>query len=303
MTDNADCYDTVIIGAGPAGLTSAIYLRRANKNVLVLEAKNCGGQIAGADKVENYPGIAEISGLKLADNLYNQAKNMGATVKFEKVKRITEDKTVITDKGSYKAKTVIIANGASKKRLALENENEFIGKGVSYCATCDGNFFKNKTVTVVGGGNAALEDAIYLSDVAKKVYIVHQFDEFTGEEKYREDLSKKNNVSLVMQSKVTAINGKEKLNSVTVSNQNGNKTEIATDGLFIAIGQEPKNRIFSNVVNLNDQGYIKCRDTVYTKTSGVFAAGDTREKELRQLTTAVSDGSIAATAALKSMKG
>lgn len=296
-------YDTIIIGAGPAGLTSAIYLRRANKKVLVLESKGYGGQIASADKVENYPGIAEISGYELAENLYKQAKNMGAEIKFETVESIGQDKTVKTNSGTYKAKTVIIANGAAKRKLNLNKESDFIGKGVSYCATCDGNFFKGKTVTVVGGGNSALEDALYLSDVANKVYIVHQFDEFNGEEKYRQDLSQKNNVLFLMESTVTSINGNNKLETVTVTDRNGTAREIGTDGLFIAIGQEPKNEVFSNVVNLNDAGYIRCDHSVYTKTDGIFAAGDTREKDLRQLTTAVSDGSLAATAALKSMKG
>ena len=296
-------YDSIIIGAGPAGLTSAIYLRRANKKVLVLESKGYGGQIANADKVENYPGIAEISGYQLAENLYNQAKNMGAEIKFETVKSVGQDKTVQTSGGTYQGKTVIIANGAAKRKLNLKKESDFIGKGVSYCATCDGNFFKGKTVTVVGGGNAALEDALYLSDVANKVYVVHQFDAFNGEEKYREDLSQKSNVSFLMESTVTALNGNGKLETVTVTDRNGTAKEIGTDGLFIAIGQEPKNQVFANVADLNDAGYIRCNNSVYTKTDGIFAAGDTREKELRQLTTAVSDGSLAATAALKSMKG
>lgn len=296
-------YDSIIIGAGPAGLTSAIYLRRANKKVLVLEAKGYGGQIASADKVENYPGIAQISGFDLAENLYEQAKNMGAEIKFEKVNAIQKDKTVETDSGIYHTKTVIIANGAAKRKLNLEKESDFIGKGISYCATCDGNFFKNKTVAVVGGGNSALEDALYLSDLANKVYIIHQFDEFNGEEKYREDLLKKNNVSFLMESTVKAIHGNGKLETITVADCDGVTREISIDGLFIAIGQEPKNQMFSNVVDLNDAGYIHCENGIFTRTDGIFAAGDTCEKELRQLTTAVSDGSLAATAALKSMKG
>ena len=296
-------YDTIIIGAGPAGLTSAIYLRRANKKVLVLEAKGFGGQIASADKVENYPGIAQISGFELAENLYEQAKNMGTEIRFETVKAVQQDKTVLTNNGTYQSKTIIIANGAAKRKLNLEKESHFIGKGISYCATCDGNFFRGKTVTVVGGGNAALEDALYLSDLANKVYLIHQFDEFNGEEKYIEDLSKKSNVSYIMESTVTAINGCSKLESITVADKSGHAYELRTDGLFIAIGQEPKNDMFSNVVDLTKAGYIQCSDSVYTKTDGIFAAGDTREKELRQLTTAVSDGSLAATAALKNMKG
>ncbi len=296
-------YDTVIIGAGPAGLTSAIYLRRANKKVLVLESKGYGGQIAGADKVENYPGIARISGYQLAENLYEQAKGMGAEIKFETVRSVQKDKTVRTSGGTYRGRTVIIANGAAKRKLNLEKETDFVGKGVSYCATCDGNFFKGKTVTVVGGGNAALEDALYLADLAEKVYVVHRFNEFEGEEKYREDLSRKNNVSFLMESAVTAIGGSGNLETVTVTDRGGAVREIATDGLFIAIGQKPENQAFANVADLTDEGYIRCRDSVYTKTDGIFAAGDTREKELRQLATAVSDGSLAATAALKNMKG
>lgn len=296
-------YDSIIIGAGPAGLTSAIYLRRANKKVLVLEAKGCGGQIANADKVENYPGIAQISGFELAENLYRQAKNMGAEIKFETVNAVRKDKTVQTNSGTYQGKTVIIANGAAKRRLNLKKESDFIGKGVSYCATCDGNFFKGRTVAVVGGGNSALEDALYLSDLANKVYVIHQFDEFNGEDKYREDLMKKSNVSFLMESEVTAINGSDRLETITVADRGGASREIRIDGLFIAIGQEPKNQMFSNVVDLTDAGYIRCGNGVYTKTDGIFAAGDTCEKELRQLTTAVSDGSVAATAALKSMKG
>lgn len=296
-------YDTIIVGAGPAGLTSAIYLLRANKTVLMLEGKGCGGQIAGAGRVENYPGIAEISGAELAKNLYMQAKNMGAEFIFETVKTVNEDKSVRTGGGEYQGRTVIIANGAAKKKLGLKNEQELVGKGVSYCAVCDGGFFKGKTAAVVGGGNSALEDALYLSGLAEKVYIVHQFDEFNGEEKYIEELFQKNNVSFLMESTVTAINGSEKLESISVKDSSGDLREIPVDGLFIAIGQEPENGAFSNVADLTDAGYIRCRDSVYTRTDGIFAAGDTREKELRQLTTAVSDGSLAAAAALKNMKG
>ena len=296
-------YDTIIIGAGPAGLTSAIYLRRANKSVLVLESKGFGGQIASADKVENYPGIARISGFELAENLYSQAKSMGTEIRFEEVLSVHKDKTVQTSGGVYHAKTVIIANGAAKRKLNLDKESDFIGKGVSYCATCDGGFFKGKTVTVVGGGNAALEDALYLSGVAEQVYLIHQFDEFNGEDMYREELSRKSNVSFMMKSTVTEIKGSAKLEAVTVTDSSGHRRELRTDGLFIAIGQEPKNQAFANVAELDDAGYIKCKNSVYTGTDGIFAAGDTREKELRQLTTAVSDGSLAATAALKNMKG
>ena len=292
-------YDVIIIGAGPAGLTSALYLLRANKKVLVLEAKSYGGQIINASNVENYPGIESISGFDFATNLYNQVVKLGGEIKFETVIRVEEDRRVITSKNEYNSKVVIIATGAANRKLNIENEEKFIGKGISYCATCDGNFFKNKEVAVNGGGNTALEDAIYLSNLCSKVYLIHRRDEFRGEDKYVEELKNKSNVEFILNSKITSINGSDKLESITVNEDK----EIKVDGLFIAIGQEPKNDIFSNVVDLDDNGYIITHDDVYTKTEFIYVAGDTREKELRQLTTAVSDGSIAATIALKEMRG
>ena len=292
-------YDVIIIGAGPAGLTSALYLLRANKKVLVLEAKSYGGQIINASNVENYPGIESISGFDFATNLYNQVVKLGGEIKFETVIRVEEDRRVITSKNEYNSKVVIIATGAANRKLNIENEEKFIGKGISYCATCDGNFFKNKEVAVNGGGNTALEDAIYLSNLCSKVYLIHRRDEFRGEDKYVEELKNKSNVEFILNSKITSINGSDKLESITINEDK----EIKVDGLFIAIGQEPKNDIFSNVVDLDDKGYIITHDDVYTKTEFIYVAGDTREKELRQLTTAVSDGSIAATIALKEMRG
>ena len=292
-------YDVIIIGAGPAGLTSALYLLRANKKVLVLEAKSYGGQIINASNVENYPGIESISGFDFATNLYNQVVKLGGEIKFETVIRVEEDRRVITSKNEYNSKVVIIATGAANRKLNIENEEKFIGKGISYCATCDGNFFKNKEVAVNGGGNTALEDAIYLSNLCSKVYLIHRRDEFRGEYKYVEELKNKSNVEFILNSKITSINGLDKLESITINKDK----EIKVDGLFIAIGQEPKNDIFSNVVDLDDKGYIITHDDVYPKTDFIYVAGDTREKELRQLTTAVSDGSIAATIALKEMRG
>ena len=292
-------YDVIIIGAGPAGLTSALYLLRANKKVLVLEAKSYGGQIINASNVENYPGIESISGFDFATNLYNQVVKLGGEIKFETVIRVEEDRRVITSKNEYSSKVVIIATGAANRKLNIENEEKFIGKGISYCATCDGNFFKNKEVAVNGGGNTALEDALYLSNLCSKVYLIHRRDEFRGEDKYVEELKNKSNVEFILNSKITSINGSDKLEFITVNEDK----EIKVDGLFIAIGQEPKNDIFSNVVDLDDKGYIITHDDVYTKTDFIYVAGDTREKELRQLTTAVSDGSIAATIALKEMRG
>lgn len=295
-------YDCIIIGAGPAGMTSAIYLLRANKKVLLLESSSYGGQIINASNIENYPGYESISGFELATNMYNQVKKLGGEIKYEKVIRVNEDKTVVTNKDTYQATSVIIATGVQNKKLNLPNEKEFIGKGISYCATCDGNFFKNKIVAVNGGGNTALEDALYLSELAKEVYLIHRRDEFRGDNKYLDEIKAKDNIKLILNSNIISINGNERLESITIKNNSEEETTIEINGLFIAIGQEPKNEIFNNVVDL-ENGYIKTIDDVHTKTKGIYVAGDTRTKELRQLTTAVSDGSIAASIAIKEMKG
>ena len=199
-------YDIIVIGAGPAGLTSAIYGRRANKNVLVLEAKTYGGQIINTLDIENYPVEEHISGFDFATKLYNQAKNLGAEILFEKVVDINDlgkEKEVVTTKTTYKAKSVIIATGSENRKLGLSNEDELVGKGISYCATCDGNFYKKKTVAVVGGGNTALEDALYLADIAEKVYLIHRRDEFRGEESTVKLLKEKSNIEFVYNSTVT----------------------------------------------------------------------------------------------------
>ena len=290
-------YDLIIIGAGPAGLTAALYGLRANKTVLVLESKNYGGQIINANNIENYPGIKNISGYDFATNLYNQVINLNGIFKFDQVTKITEDKKVITNKNEYQAKAIIIATGTERRKLNLPNENELIGKGISYCATCDGNFFKNKDVAIIGGGNTALEDTLYLSNIVNKVYLIHRRNEFRGEAKYVEELKNKTNVKLILNSNITSLNGKDTLESITVNNE-----KIKVQGLFIAIGQVPQNQIFNNVVNLDSNGYIITDNDLHTKTKGIYAAGDTRVKSLRQLTTAVSDGSIAATNAIKEME-
>ena len=295
-------YDVIVVGAGPAGLTSALYLRRANKTVLVLEANTYGGQIINASNIENYPGIESISGFDYATNLYNQVKKLGTEIKYETVLRVEDDKTVVTNKGSYQAKAVIIATGSEKRKLNLPKEEDFVGKGISYCATCDGNFYKDKVVAVTGGGNTALEDAIYLSDLASKVYLIHRRDEFRAEPTYVDAVRSKENIELILNSNIIQINGEDSIKSITIKDNNGNTKVLDIDGLFIAVGQEPKNEIFKNVVDLNDKGYIITHDDVHTKTPGIYAAGDTRVKDLRQLTTAVGDGSNAAMAAIKEMK-
>ncbi len=296
-------YDVIIVGAGPAGLTGALYLLRAGKKVLILEAKAYGGQIINANEVENYPGISSISGFEFATNLFNQVKRLGAEIKYETVIRIEKDKTCVTDKAEYKGDAVIIATGAAKRKLNLSREEELTGKGVSYCATCDGNFYKNKVVAVNGGGNTALEDALYLSNVASKVYLIHRRDEFRGELQYLNELKTKNNVEFILNSTIAELKGDERLESVIIKDKNMKTREIAVDGLFIAIGQKPENEAFSSVSDLSSDGYIESVDDVRTKTDGIYVAGDTRVKDLRQLTTAVSDGSIAANYIIKEMKG
>ncbi len=295
-------YDIIIIGAGPAGLTSALYALRANKNVLILEAKSYGGQIINAHKIVNYPGIEEISGFDFATNLYQQVKKLNGEVKYETVLHVDEDKFVTTNKGKYQAKSIIIATGAENRLLNIDREREFVGKGISYCATCDGAFYKDKVVAVNGGGNTAINDAIYLSNIASKVYLIHRREEFRAEEQYTKELKGIENVYFILNSTVTALNGDDKLESITVKDKDGNLEDIQVDALFIAIGQEPKNEIFANVVKLNQFGYIETDDGVHTKTKGIYAAGDARVKTLRQLTTAVGDGSVAATMAIKEMK-
>lgn len=295
-------YDLIIVGAGPAGLTSALYALRANKKVLILEARCYGGQIINANVIENYPGIDRISGFDFATNLYNQVLKLGGIIKYEIVNKIEKDKIVITNKSKYEGKAVIIATGAINRKLNIDNEEKLIGKGVSYCATCDGNLYKDKVVAVVGGGNTALEDALYLADIVNKVYLIHRREEFRGERKYLNELKNKHNVDFVLNTEVEKINGSEKLESIIIKNKQNESKELKIDGLFIAIGQIPNNEAFSDIVDIDDNGYIKTLDGVHTKTEGIYVAGDTRVKDLRQLTTAVSDGSIAATLAIKEME-
>lgn len=293
-------YDIIVVGAGPAGLTSALYAKRAGKNVLVLEAKTYGGQIINSSIVENYPALPKVSGFEFATNLYNQVKELGVEIKFEPVIRIEEDKTVVTTKDKYQAKAIILATGSTNRKLKLDKEEYFTGKGVSYCATCDGNFYKGKIVAVNGGGNTALEDALYLSNIAAHVYLIHRRDCFKGDNKYVEELKNKDNVEFILNSNVVKLNGEDKLESIDI-NTNGNIKTISVDGLFIAIGQEPNNDVFANIIEL-ENGYIKSIDGIHTNIDKIYVAGDARVKELRQLTTAVSDGACSATKAIKEME-
>lgn len=290
-------YDIIIVGAGPAGMTAAIYALRANKKVLIFEAKAYGGQILNAHKIENYPGIESISGIDFATNLYNQVIKLGGEIKLETVIRVSDNK-VITNNGEYMAKAIILAIGAENRKLNIAREHELVGKGVSYCATCDGNFYKGKDVAIVGGGNTALEDAIYLSPIVNKVYVIHRNDTFRAEKKYQEELKTKSNIECIMNANIVKLNGENKLESIELDN--GKVLEVS--GLFIAVGQEPNNSIFNNVVTLDEKGYIKSEDGVHTNSKHIYVAGDARVKNLRQLVTAESDGAIAATTAIREME-
>ena len=293
--------DIVIIGAGPAGLTAAIYALRAGKSVLVLEKELFGGQITYSPSVENYPGYKQISGNEFAENLIEQATALGAEIELAEATKTGDGpvKTVITDGGSYECKSVIIAAGSRHRRLGLRGEEELIGAGVSYCAVCDGAFFKGKTVAVAGGGDAALQDAIFLSDRCRKVFVIHRRDTFRGEARLETVLRSRDNVEFVMNSVVESLEGKEKLSGVTVRNrQTGETKTIPLDGLFIAVGQEPQTTPVSDRIPLDGAGYADAGEDCRTGTPGIFVAGDCRRKAVRQLTTAVGDGAVAGLAAV-----
>lgn len=292
-----EMYDIIIIGAGTAGMTAAIYARRAGKTVLVIEKSVFGGQIIYSENVENYPGIQNISGADFAMSLYSQASGLGAKFVIESVSEIKdgETKTVVTNKNEYEAKAVIIASGVKNRKLNLPNEEKFIGRGISFCAVCDGSFYKSMPVAVVGGGNTALQDALYLSNNCEKVYLIHRRDAFRGEESLAKSAASKENIELVLNSEVVSVSGEEKLSEILVRNKlTGAETFIKIKGLFEAVGQIPDNAVFSSVINLDENGFIIADESCRTNKSGIFAAGDCRTKDIRQLTTAAADGAVAA---------
>lgn len=294
-------YDMIIIGAGPAGMTAAIYGRRAGKTVLMLDGKGFGGQMINTPEVENYPGFKSISGFELAANLYEQASALGAEIIYERAVSIEEAdglKLVRTEQSEYKAKAVILATGAKNRPLGLAREEEMTGRGVSYCAACDGAFFRGKTVAVVGGGNTALEDAEVLSGLAENVYLVHRRDTFRGEQANVMRLVSKDNVDCVLNAVPVEILGEEAVTGLKVrSVKTGEEQILTVDGIFVAIGQMPDNGNFADTAELDAAGYIKASESCTTGTPGVFTAGDCRTKKVRQIATAVADGAVAALAA------
>ena len=296
-------YDLIIIGAGPAGLTSAIYAKRSNKNVLVLEANNYGGQIAIADTIDNYPAISHISGYEFATNLYNQVIDMGVEVKFEKAIEIRCDaiKEVVTNKKVYQAKSIIIAIGVRNRNLNIPGEKEMIGKGVSYCATCDGMFYKGKTVAVVGAGNTAFQEALHLSNICKKVYIIHRNENFKANGSLIKKVKSKENIDFILNSNVIRINGNNCVSDIDIKDNNDEIKNIKVSGIFIAIGQIPENGNLTKDLIVDKNGYIKSDKNLKTNIDGIYVAGDIRPKSLRQLVTATSDGAIAAVNAIKNI--
>ncbi len=292
-------YDIIVIGGGPAGLTAAIYARRANKSVLVIEKGSFGGQITYSPKVENIPGFSEVTGNEFAEKLVEQALGLDAEVECAEVLEIKQGdiKTVVTDSGDFEGKTVIIATGAKHRMLGLPREEDFVGEGISFCAVCDGAFYAGQDVAVIGGGNSALQEAILLADLAKKVYVVQNLDFLTGEQKLQEKLAAKENVEIILGHTVKAVLGDTTLTGITIEDANANEKKLAIDGMFVAIGLIPQNEVFSSVVNLDERGYVCSDENCLTNANGIFVAGDCRVKKIRQVATAAADGAIAALAA------
>ena len=295
--------DICIIGAGTAGLTAAIYARRAGKSVLVLEKNNYGGQIVTASEIENYPGIKNISGYNFATDLYNQASELGMKLEYDLASGITAEDghfTVHGNMADYDALSVIVAVGVKRRKLKVPGEEKFAGIGVSYCATCDGAFFRNKAVAVIGGGNTAFDDALYLSNYCSEVYLIHRRDTFRGENSKLDMIKSKQNVKIIVNAMILSVNGSDRVASVSYrENNTGNIREINVEGVFVAVGQEPDTDFIKDKIELINGGYVVSDESCQTGISGIFVAGDCRDKEIRQLTTAAADGTVAALAACR----
>ena len=292
-------YDVVIVGAGPAGLTAAIYALRAGLDTLLLEKSfTSGGQTASTYEIDNYPGMPGISGEEFGQKIRSHADQLGLVSERAQVKGISVDengiKTLKTRKKEYAARTVIVASGARHRLLGAKGEEEFSGMGVSYCATCDGAFYKEQTVAVIGGGNVAVEDAIFLARICRKVYVVHRRDQLRAEEILQKKLSQFSNVEMCWNQVCEKIEGQDQVEKVCLRNtKTGEEREIAVDGVFIAVGIHPNSEAFQGVLDMDESGYIRAGEDGCTNIPGIFAAGDVRTKKLRQIVTAVSDGANA----------
>ncbi|SFG58875.1 thioredoxin reductase (NADPH) [Planifilum fulgidum] len=297
MSENK-VYDVIIIGAGPAGMTAAVYAARANLDTLMLERGVPGGQMANTEEIENYPGFDHILGPDLANKMLEHAKKFGARYQFGEVKKIVDAhpyKKVVTGKETYLAKAVIIASGAEHRKLGVPGEDRLAGRGVSYCAVCDGAFFRDKELVVVGGGDSAVEEGVFLTKFASKVTIVHRRDQLRAQKILQERAFKNEKVDFIWDTVVEEIVGDDKVTGVKLYNRKtGERREFPCDGVFIYIGMDPLTDWVRDLGITNDAGYIETDERMRTRLKGIFAAGDVREKTLRQVVTATSDGSIAA---------
>lgn len=293
-------YDIIVVGGGPAGLTAAIYARRANRSVLVIEKATFGGQITFSPKVENIPGFACVTGNEFAEQLVEQALSQGVEFEYAEVISVEDGdpKRVVTDSSSFEAGAVIIATGAKHRHLGLAHEEQFIGDGISFCAVCDGAFFRNKTVAVIGGGNSALQEALQLSQLASRVYVVQNLDYLTGEAALCAQVEQKDNITVILGHTVQSLEGDTAFEGIVIAAAaDGKTTRLALDGMFLAIGLVPQNESFANVLTLDGRGYADYGEDCATERAGIFVAGDCRRKNIRQVATAASDGAIAALAA------
>jgi thioredoxin reductase (NADPH) len=289
-------YDCIIIGGGPAGITAGIYCQRANLKTIVFEKETIGGQIASSPLVENFPGFKSISGVELANNFYEQAESLGLPIEIEEVLEIIPGKInkVVTDMGEYEAKTIILATGAKYRLLGLPNETNLIGKGISFCTSCDGAFYKGKDVAVIGGANSAVTNALYMSNLCNKVYLIYRGAKLKCEEVLKDKLKAKDNVEIIYNANVKEIIGEEELEKIILDNNR----ELTINGMFISIGMDAETKLVKEMLPLSEKSYVLSDDCT-TTNNNIFVAGDCREKKVRQLTTAVSDGAVAATNVIK----
>lgn len=295
--DNKKIYDIIIVGGGPGGYTAALYGARAGLSVLVLEKLYAGGQMSQTHQIDNYPGFPEgVDGFQLAQNMQRQAERFGAETVLTEVQKmdlLASPKQVATDSGEYLAHTVILAAGAGPKELGIEKEKELTGRGVAYCAACDGNFYRSKVVAVVGGGNSAVADALLLSRIAQKVYLIHRRDSLRATKIYEQALKNAENVEILWNSQVVQLHHEEKLSAITVE-QKGEAYRLPVDGLFISVGRKPATELVADQLALDPGGYVIAGEDTKTEIPGVYAVGDIRAKQVRQIVTAVSDGAVAA---------
>lgn len=294
--------DLIIIGGGPAGLSASIYALRAKKSVLLIERMGLGGQVAMTTTIENYPGFELITGVELAEKMYSQAEKLGLKTTYSDVLEydISGDiKRVKTHEGEFEAKAILLCLGASARQLDVKNEKKFAGRGISYCATCDGNFYRGKAVAVVGGGDCSIDETLYLSNIVDKIYLIHRGNKFKNENvDFQEivNMSKQANpkVEILTNTIIQEVKGENKVQSIIVKNlTNKTEREINLDGIFVAIGRKPDTSLLKGIVNMDENGYILTDESMKTNVAGVYAAGDVRKKQLKQIVTACADGAIA----------